>query len=271
MARSLAVTAAAGIATSVVCLSLAGLFSPYRGLSFPFWSAPPYERGWWGYRRWRGQAPFIESGDIITREFGWDGGDSLQILIPGVVYFENAPEWSVSVKGRESSVGHLLIEDGTILLDAPPASPDTSLEVRIRGPSLESIGINGSGNLILVNIAQKEIAIDIRGSGSVEGSGKVEEMELRIFGSGSAELGELATGDLEVSIFGSGDAEVAPAGDVEVSIFGSGDLRLLTRPRRVSQRIMGSGRVIESAKGADESQITTLPGAVRSEQERISI
>lgn len=257
MARPLAVVAAAGIAVSVICLSLASVLSPYRRLSFPFSSAPYYRRGWWNHRPWAGGPSFTESGEIVTREFAWDGDGSLQIYIPGVVYFERGPEWQVSVKGRQSSIEHLRIEHGAILFDAPLAYPHTSsLEVRIRGPSLEEVSLNGSGMLVLQNVAQKEIAIDIRGAGSVEGSGTVENMALRIYGSGNAKLGELATEDIDAVLFGSGDAEVAPTGDAAITIFGSGDLRLRTQPKHVSSRVMGSGRVIPPQAERNESPVT---------------
>ncbi|GMW06651.1 MAG: hypothetical protein AMXMBFR8_14480 [Nevskiales bacterium] len=267
MARSLVIVAATGIAASIICLSLASALSPYRGFSFPFSSGTPYQPGWWSLRPWAGQTPFVESGEIVTREFAWNGGESAEIYIPGVVYYESGPEWRVSVKGQASSVEHLRIDQGAILFDAPPAYPRTSsLEVRIRGPSLEAIGLNGSGKLVLQNVSQREISIDIRGSGSVEGGGTVERMGLRIFGSGSARLGELTTRDLDASIFGSGDADVAPNGDVEVSIFGSGDVRLHRQPEHVSSKVFGSGRVIQLEPGPDKSPVAAPREAVRPEQ-----
>ena len=156
MARSLAVVAAAGIAASVVCLSLASVFSPYRGLSFPVLLPAALRIGMVGSRPWDGAIPFVESGEIVTREFSWNGGDRAEICIPGTVYYQPGPEWRVTVKGPESSVEHLRIEDGQIFFDASMTYPHTSsLEVRITGPSLESFGLKGSGTLILENIAQE--------------------------------------------------------------------------------------------------------------------
>jgi hypothetical protein len=55
---------------------------------------------------------------------------------------------------------------------------------------------------------------------------------------------------VDASIFGSGDAELWATGDAEVSLIGSGDVRFRTRPRSLSTRVIGSGRVIESQGGA---------------------
>lgn len=263
MARSLAVVAVVGIGVSAICLSLAGLISPYPEFSYPFSSRRPYESRWWESRPWAGTAPFVESGEIVTREFSWDGSDRAEINIPCIVYYTPGPEWRVTVTGPASSVEHLRMRDGGILFDAPMAFAHKSLlEVRMTGPSIRSFGINSSGKLTLENISQAELHIDIRGSGSVQARGTVEHLELRIFGSGNAELAELATRDIETRIFGSGNAEVAPTGDVEVSIFGSGDVRLHAHPSNVSSRIFGSGRVIRLEPRQGSPKATTPDGPI---------
>ena len=209
--------------------------------------------------------PFVESGEIVTREMRWEGWTRADSYIPGTVYYQPGPEWRVTVKGPESSVGHLRIEGGQILFDAPQMYPQSSsLEVRITGPSLESFGLKGSGALILENITQKHLEINLFGSGSVRGRGAVEELELKAFGSGNAELGELATVDLDVSMFGSGNVEVAPTGNVDISSFGSGDVRLRTKPRHVSTKMIGSGRVIQLDAAESASQGTSFAAPARS-------
>lgn len=245
MARPLVFTAVAGIGISIACFVLASMLSPYGG-SYPF-GPNYYDSKWWESRPpWTRYVPFAESGETVTRDFAWTGGDRVEIYIPGVVHFESAPQWTVTVTGPKSSVDHLRIEHGAILFDAPLTYPHTStLEVHIRGPSLNHVGLNGTGRLILERIAQEEIAIDIRGAGSVQGSGNVRQLGLRIFGSGDAKLAALATEDVDASIFGSGNADIAPSGAVEVSIFGSGDVRLYAKPKHVATRLFGSGRVVE--------------------------
>lgn len=272
MSRSLAVVAGVGIATSVVCLALAGMLSPYQGVSFPFSSHRSYGPGWWGGRHWDGAMPFVESGDVVTREFKWNGWTRADSYIPGTVYYQPGPEWRVTVKGPQSSVDHLRIEDGQILFDASMVYPQSStLEVRITGPSLESFGLKGSGALVLENIAQKHLDINLFGSGSVRGRGAVENLELKAFGSGNAELGELATVDLDISMFGSGNVEVAPTGNVEVSSFGSGDVRLRTKPRHLSTKMIGSGRLIQQDSGRESPEDTNVDAPMSPQSAPIEI
>lgn len=217
----------------------------------------------WGPFPWTTQVPFIESGEIVTREFDWTGGESVEIYVPGVVYYEQAPEWRVTVKGRQSSVEHLRIDGGRIYFDGSLMYPhSSSIEVRIKGPSMRSFGLKGSGRMILQNIARKSVDIDLFGSGSVQGQGNVKTLQLNIFGSGNAELAKLATVDVNAKIFGSGNADVAPTGEVDVSIFGSGDLRLHARPRQVSTKTFGSGRTIQLEPEPDAPQNKPFDGPI---------
>jgi hypothetical protein len=206
--------------------------------------------------------PFVGSGEVVTRDFGWNGGARADICIPGTVYFTPGPVWRVTVTGPESDVDSLRIEDGQIYFDrAATDSDSSSLEVRITGPSLESFGLRGSGTLVLQNLAQDSLEIDLFGSGSVRGHGAVGRLELRIFGSGNADLARVTAGDVDTTVFGSGNADVAPTGDVDVLTFGSGDVRLHSRPSHVSTKSLGSGRIIylDQGQGIAEGTSSNAP------------
>jgi hypothetical protein len=193
----------------------------------------------------------------------WKGSDRVEITGAGDVHYEPGPEWRITARGRESSIEHLRIAGGTI------SGGSSSLELYISGPSISTFGLNGSGRLILKNVAQKTLAVDLRGSGSVQGNGQVERLELRIFGSGDAELADLVTSDIDIDAFGSGDADVAPSGDAEILLIGSGDVRLHATPRHLSTKSIGSGRVIQADT---RLPVQTPADAPESEvQERISI
>ncbi len=249
MARTLVVVAATGIAISVLSLSLASFVSPGVG-QWPLWAGID-DRGWWDpFGRWDGGTPFTESGEMLSREFGWNGGESVEVYIPGVVHFAPAPTWKVTATGRQSALERLRIDGGRIYFDrSRPSTGSTSTEVRIEGPSLTRFALNGSGDVVLEGIAQDVLEVEIRGSGSVRGSGNVGTLDLAIVGSGDAELGDIRTGAADVNIVGSGDAEIAPTGAVDVNIVGSGDVRLRTRPASLSTNSVGSGSVTQLDAG----------------------
>lgn len=140
----------------------------------------------------------------------------------------------------------LRIDGGRVTFEGSLISPyGSSIEVRIKGPTLRHIGLSGSGNVDVTGISQSELGVDIRGSGSVRGRGAVQKLELNIFGSGNAELADLLSEDVDVSIYGSGGADVSASGTAAVKIVGSGDVRLSSTPRSLSTEVIGSGRVVQ--------------------------
>ncbi len=251
MARPLMVVGVAGLAISVVCLSLASVMSPNGGSSFPFSPQRNCDGDWGSSRPSAGRMPLVDPDAIVTRDFRWGGGDRADICVPGTVYYTPGPAWRVTVTGPEASVDSLRIVDGQIYFDRGSMYSDpSSLEVRITGPSLTSFGLRGNGTLILEGLAQESLEIDLFGSGSVRGEGTAVKLTLRIFGSGDADLAKLNTVDVTTTLFGSGNADVAPNGDVEVLTFGSGDVRLHTRPKHVSTKAFGSGRSVQLDSGS---------------------
>ena len=84
------------------------------------------------------------------------------------------------------------------------------------------------------------------GAGSATAEGRVDNLTVRISGSGKARLGKLMARRVRVTVAGSGDATIAPQDEAHVTILGSGDVYLATRPRRIERRIMGSGNIIEA-------------------------
>jgi hypothetical protein len=237
MNKPLVTVAASGILVSTVCLTLAGFLSGDPGRLLPVGWQPP----------WQTYLPFSDAGGITTRSLSWAGG-RIEIDVPATVHFSPGPQWKMTVTGSASALDRLRLADGRLSFNAPPLRPgSSSLEVRMTGPQLDGIALNGSGSVTLENIAQESLDIDLLGSGSITASGRVERARLDILGSGSARLGDLVIQDLDARILGSGDADVAPTGTVTASIFGSGNLVLHTNPARVSSRVLGSGRVIERA------------------------
>ncbi len=136
-----------------------------------------------------------------------------------------------------------MIEDGHVEFDCRFRADLQGLEIEMTGDDITEISLQGSGDMILEDLAGERIRISIPGSGSVRATGNVERIELSIAGSGDADLGGLSAREAKVSIAGSGDAIVEPEDRLEVSFAGSGDVRLMTEPGDVSSSIFGSGRI----------------------------
>lgn len=245
MARPLIVLAVGGLALSAICLSLAGSLAADE---ISIFTLPFGER--FGWRSFFGER-CTETSNIdstaTSREFAWDGDDSVAINIPAEVHYQPGPSRSVSVTGTPEILRHVLVEDGDIAFDCSwRGRGGGKLDVTLPGSAMRSFVINGSGHLFLNGIDQNELKIAVHGSGDVQGSGRADRLDLSIAGSGDVDLSRLSTKRLRAIIAGSGDADVAPQDDADIVIIGSGDVRLHTEPKHLSSKVVGSGRIVSS-------------------------
>jgi uncharacterized protein YggE len=122
------------------------------------------------------------------------------------------------------------------------------------GKAFRRVSIAGSAKLDMQNLDQPELAINISGSGSVQGQGSVDRLSIKVSGSGDAKLADLAMKQLTLKISGSGNVEAGPKDEADISISGSGNIRLLTRPPHLRTHISGSGRITQVAAAADSKK-----------------
>lgn len=137
------------------------------------------------------------------------------------------------------------------------------LLIKLQSSSLSKVTINGSGEFVMKNANDSDnFEFSINGSGDLKGMVNAKTCRGSINGSGDAYLGGMAdlfsisingSGDVkaigmkskavEVRISGSGDAEVFAQESLEVKIAGSGDVKYQGNPKKVDQRVSGSGSI----------------------------
>lgn len=185
-----------------------------------------------------------------SRTLEWDGSDHVSLNVPGRARYTPSADRQMHVSGDPDVVAHVRIRDGRVELDCRSRNwGDHALEITLPGKRFDKFGIAGSGKLELENLDQDDLQVSIAGSGSVKGTGKVEDLRISIAGSGDADLGGVSSDDVRVKIAGSGNADIAPRDEVEVHIAGSGDVNLHTTPRNVETHIVGSGRIHNVGSG----------------------
>lgn len=81
----------------------------------------------------------------------------------------------------------------------------------------------GSGSIQLGKLATKEASFSITGSGDITASGTADKLDLSIAGSGDIDVAGVATSAASASIAGSGNIRANVTGQASVSIMGSGD------------------------------------------------
>jgi Putative auto-transporter adhesin, head GIN domain len=243
MTRTLSLIAVGGIATALVCLPLAATLYHHSGASRS-WSWSDH-RGWFDDDDNDGNDEGSSSGQIASHDFAWNGGDRLELNVPGNLHFLPAAEWHLSIRGPERVLDRLSVNDGRIAMKHTDHHHMGQLDIELSGPALRDITLNGAGRLVLDQLKQDSLAVAIHGSGSVRATGSVDSLKVDIMGAGDALLEQLAARSIRIFIAGSGDADIAPIDDADIFIAGSGDVRLHTHPKHLNSKVAGSGRIIE--------------------------
>lgn len=102
--------------------------------------------------------------------------------------------------------------------------------------------INGSGDL-LARVIAENCKGTINGSGDVLIAGKAVSFQLEIHGSGDVKAQDLVCESVTVDIAGSGDAQVNATENLVVKIAGSGDVQYKGNPKKLTQKVAGSGEL----------------------------
>ena len=105
-----------------------------------------------------------------------------------------------------------------------------------------NVGIYGSGDARLA-VDVSSLALEVVGAGDIRVSGRAKDLSIDISGSGDVDTSKLTAEKAAISISGAGDVSAYVTEDVDVSITGSGDVTIKGNPKKVKQKINGSGGV----------------------------
>ena len=237
MVHKLALIAVLGLTGSAVCMGAAAAIGGrefgqgWDGLDFGmFGDRPRCER--------------VEDASATSRDLDWDGSDHFNLGVPGHASYTPGSDDKIHVSGDAQLLAHLRVRDGRLEMDCRNWHGDRdSLTITLPGREFKKFSISGSGNLTLQKVDQMNIELKISGSGSVKADGKVEHAEIRVSGSGDADLSQLKTNIATVRISGSGSSDIAPSDEADIHVSGSGDVNLHSNPKRLETHISGSGRI----------------------------
>ena len=210
----------------------------------------------------------VGSSNIITQEKQLSAYDRIEVLGSYDVIFTDGEVGKIKIKApdnilpliqTEVSDGLLRIDTGKnryklkepIIIYVPvdsrlkqvdiKGSADIYSEKNLETKAL-NVGIYGSGDVRL-QVEASSLALKIDGSGNIRVGGKTDNLSININGSGDVEVPNLKAEKAAISISGAGDVSAYVTEDVDISIAGSGDVIIKGNPKKIKQKINGSGRV----------------------------
>jgi hypothetical protein len=210
----------------------------------------------------------VGSNNIITQEKQLSAYDRIEVLGSYDVIFTDGEVGKIKIKAPDNILPLIQAEvsDGLLKIGAEKnrykvkepiiiyVPVDSRLkQVDIKGSAdiyseknLETktlnVGIYGSGDARLA-VDVSSLALEVVGAGDIRVSGRAKDLSIDISGSGDVDTSKLTAEKAVISISGAGDVSAYVTEDVDVSITGSGDVIIKGNPKKIKQKINGSGRV----------------------------
>ena len=210
----------------------------------------------------------VGSNNIITQEKQLSAYDRREVLGSYDVIFTDGEVGKIKIKAPDNILPLIQAEvsDGLLKIGAEKnrykvkepiiiyVPVDSRLkQVDIKGSAdiyseknLETktlnVGIYGSGDARLA-VDVSSLALEVVGAGDIRVSGRAKDLSIDISGSGDVDTSKLTAEKAVISISGAGDVSAYVTEDVDVSITGSGDVIIKGNPKKIKQKINGSGRV----------------------------
>ncbi|MDX1416516.1 MAG: head GIN domain-containing protein [Candidatus Promineifilaceae bacterium] len=186
----------------------------------------------------------------------------------GTMFIEQGDKESLRIEAEDNLISFLEseIEENTLLLRGRTGInivPTQGIFYYLTVRDLESISVNGLGNVDLRELNTPQLTLAINGGGEINAQnldtpqlevkinglgslnmdgGQVQEQHVTIDGGGSYSARTLASDAAEISINGLGSATIWAEENLDVSIDGGGSVQYTGKPR-VNQSINGVGSV----------------------------
>lgn len=254
MIRVLSMIALAGFFLSLVCLSAAVALGGPELVTSAAW-------GWTGRGlsvHWDHDQTSPYTGESARRELPWKGGETLVVSVPADVRFTQAQgPATLVVRGPKDALDRLDLRGGWIqpmdARDAAKPYQDVGITIELTAPKVTTFQLT-SGKLEIRDYNQDRLQLNLFGSGDAKAAGTARRVDLKVGGSGDADLRDLSTDEAAVSVQGSGGATLAPRRWAKVDVSGSGDVRLTRKPAQLQTQVTGSGHITVDGEGGDSRE-----------------
>ncbi len=117
------------------------------------------------------------------------------------------------------------------------------LKGEVNAPRME-IDIHGTGDVVSDSLYCEQLKVNITGTGDSRLAGVTDDATFEISGTGDIEASDYFTQRLQAVLSGTGDMNVRVSEQLNAAISGTGDIRYAGNPKKISESISGTGRLI---------------------------
>jgi putative autotransporter adhesin-like protein len=154
---------------------------------------------------------------------------------------------SVVVKADDNLIHRVTttVQSGELVVANRPGSFTTKspMSVDVTVPTLTTLRLSGSGNLVVDGIDAGSLKVSLPGSGTLTGSGTATRLDVTIDGSGMVQFTRLVAGDARAAVNGSGTIFLTATDSLAASVAGSGAIVYAGNPSNVTKSVSGSGAI----------------------------
>jgi hypothetical protein len=217
-----------------------------------------------------GEKPAVQTADRL--EWAWDGGDRLEVAVPGTVHYQAGGAPRVIVRGPADLLKRVRYDHGDLGLERSLFDWNNNgekLDVTVTGTPLTRVGVAGSADVELGDLHQDHLMLSIAGSGRVAASGRADDLSVHIAGSGRGKLAKLASKSFSAHIAGSGTVDSGSADSANISIAGSGEVHFAgAMPKDITNSVMGSGTITDGEGRVISPRLEARRARERDREER---
>lgn len=132
---------------------------------------------------------------------------------------------------------------GSVIVNGQTVAGGTRGYVGLTLPELDELVVEGSGEVEILDVAQQEIRLSVRGAGNVRVSGKVDRLVATISGAGNVQAERLVCHEAQLDVRGAGNVCAHVTTSVLATVRGVGEITVAGNPPQVESRVSGLGRV----------------------------
>jgi hypothetical protein len=117
------------------------------------------------------------------------------------------------------------------------------IHIMVTTRALNSISLQGSGNVRATDLNGKALRVRLPGSGTITATGTVGNVRISLGGSGEITCSNLRAQAATVNLSGSGNVKVYASERLDATLSGSGNIQYAGNPATVRPRIRGTGHI----------------------------